>query len=278
MIHAPFQRPVPPATNLPYRLRTLGRIHHDRYHSTLGTYHHDAMLMVILGGRGSYRLAQQVTLVETGMIGLVLPGGDPGLLMADPADPYDHLYCRFGGAEALRVARRIAGHMGHDRFVRWPQWQGLGQVLLRGVELGLRPMTAADQADELARADGVLVEALAVLSSSPDRHELRLTAERLRAYLHEHITTPMDLALVADAFGVSREHLSRTAKKLLGHTLHDYWLALRVAWAQRLLREPELSVAEIARRVGFDDPFHFSKAFKRVVGVSPAIWRKQAKA
>ena len=49
----------------------------------------------------------------------------------------------------------------------------------------------------------------------------------------------------------------------------------RRAAAQRLLRETERTLEDIGRSLGFADAFHFSKAFKRVTGVSPREFRKQ---
>ena len=44
--------------------------------------------------------------------------------------------------------------------------------------------------------------------------------------------------------------------------------------ARKLLRDSRLSVGEIAARVGYPDPFHFSKTFKNSEGVSPSRFRE----
>ena len=43
--------------------------------------------------------------------------------------------------------------------------------------------------------------------------------------------------------------------------------------AKKLLLDSQLSIKEIAARVGYPDPFHFSKSFKNAVGMSPAQYR-----
>ena len=50
---------------------------------------------------------------------------------------------------------------------------------------------------------------------------------------------------------------------------------MRLRKAQQLLIGTDRSVAEIAREVGHPDPYHFSRVFRRSVGVSPAKYRKQ---
>jgi AraC-like DNA-binding protein len=48
----------------------------------------------------------------------------------------------------------------------------------------------------------------------------------------------------------------------------------RIGNAQMLLRESDLSVAEVAARLGFSDQSHFTKVFRDVVGHTPASWRR----
>jgi transcriptional regulator GlxA family with amidase domain len=50
---------------------------------------------------------------------------------------------------------------------------------------------------------------------------------------------------------------------------------VRIREAQRLLRETELSITEIAERVGFDNYSHFGKMFKRITSVAPRDYRRQ---
>jgi YesN/AraC family two-component response regulator len=45
--------------------------------------------------------------------------------------------------------------------------------------------------------------------------------------------------------------------------------------AKRLLADKSLAVYEVAARVGFDDPYYFSKAFKKATGLSPAAFRRE---
>ena len=54
-----------------------------------------------------------------------------------------------------------------------------------------------------------------------------------------------------------------------------YLTDLRMQKAKKLLLDSQLSIKEIAARVGYPDPFHFSKSFKNAVGMSPAQFRDQ---
>ena len=56
-----------------------------------------------------------------------------------------------------------------------------------------------------------------------------------------------------------------------------YLTDLRMSRARKLLADSSLTVREIAVRVGYPDPFHFSRSFKNAVGVSPAQFREQSR-
>jgi AraC family transcriptional regulator len=63
-------------------------------------------------------------------------------------------------------------------------------------------------------------------------------------------------------------------KQSMGITLHQYILKCRVEKAKYLLQHSQLSVADIAIRVGFCDQSHLTRLFKRIVGVPPKQFLK----
>jgi AraC family transcriptional activator of pobA len=91
-----------------------------------------------------------------------------------------------------------------------------------------------------------------------------------RDFLESH-----DAGHYADELGVTTGTLSRTLTKLTGRTTKQLILERLVLEAVRLLRFSDLSVKEIADRLGFSDQFAFSKAFKRQRGEAPADFRSR---
>lgn len=79
---------------------------------------------------------------------------------------------------------------------------------------------------------------------------------------------------VASLAGVSERHLRRLFRLRLGHSVADEIWIQRIRAACALLRAPELSVTQVAARVGIGDPARFSRVFRRVVGVSPSEFRR----
>lgn len=82
------------------------------------------------------------------------------------------------------------------------------------------------------------------------------------------------LASLAAAAGTSRTTLARRFTELVGEPPLAYLTEWRMALAADLLAEPGMTIAAVARRVGYADAFSFSSAFKRVKGVSPSAFRR----
>lgn len=233
------------------------------------------MLIVVRSGTGHYHFQGRAERITRGRVGLVLPSDDPGLLLADELDPYDHFYCRFAGTEARRMARAISVAHDRQRFFAHPRWREATALL--GTMTTLDRGNQADP-DWMSPAEGELARLLSLLLVEPTTPGTNLTEASLRHYLLAHVAEPLDLDAIAAHFEVSRYHLSRKAHLLLGERLGAASRRLRIDLSCSLLeaRSLELNIAEIARRVGYEDPLYFSKVFRRQVGASPRSFREAA--
>lgn len=264
-------------TDLAFRVRTLGRVANNGRHSTLGTYFEDAMLTVVLRGRGRYLHRDGAIEVGAGFIGLVLPGDDVGVLMADRDNPYDHIYCRFAGNQALSIAHRLADRRG-AAFRPDPRSRAVWDVLARMIALGLE---GNERGNALAPRDAAIVEALALLEGDPSTDAARSlefdetwSADGLRTYLRDRVSEPIDLDRMADDLGVSRSTLTRRCRAVLGQTVQSAWESAKLELASALLSHTPLSIGEAAERVGYD-PFYFSRRFRARYGQPPSDWRRR---
>ncbi len=73
----------------------------------------------------------------------------------------------------------------------------------------------------------------------------------------------------------SRAYIFREFKKTTGKSIMEYFTDLKIKSAKKLLRESELSIAEIAEKLCFDTPNYFSKTFKKINGVTPTAYKKR---
>jgi AraC family transcriptional regulator len=91
--------------------------------------------------------------------------------------------------------------------------------------------------------------------------------------MHAHLERELPLEELSRAAHLSPFHFARLFKKLTGATPHSYLARLRAARAQSLLAETDLSITEVAARVGYASSSHFSKAFRQATGLSPRAFR-----
>ena len=93
-------------------------------------------------------------------------------------------------------------------------------------------------------------------------------------YIRVNYMNPITAESVAARIGVSLRYLSRLFKESTGSGVQDYIIYTRLSHAKRLLSQG-ISVNEAAFQSGYNDTFHFSKAFKKAVGLSPSEYKKQ---
>jgi AraC family transcriptional regulator len=101
------------------------------------------------------------------------------------------------------------------------------------------------------------------------RHKLRAALE----YIEEHLDSEIALEDLAATVYLSAFHFARLFRASTGLPPHQYVITRRIERAKQLLRDDELSLAQVAARVGFWDQGHFTRHFKRVVGVTPKRFR-----
>ena len=102
-------------------------------------------------------------------------------------------------------------------------------------------------------------------------HEV-LAKEMLLAHGGE----PATIADIAKACRVSRTYFMQAFRETTGTTPHQWLIKQRVAQASSLLRDTELSLADIATACGFSDQSHFGRVFSRAEGMAPGKWRRHA--
>jgi AraC-like DNA-binding protein len=98
--------------------------------------------------------------------------------------------------------------------------------------------------------------------------------DRALNYIEEHCMEDINLRELAAESYMSYSHLFRSFKQKFGVTPIEYKNSLRIEKAKKLLLDYDLSVGEIAERLGFEGACYFTRAFKSRVGFSPLAYRK----
>ncbi|HYP77630.1 MAG TPA: AraC family transcriptional regulator [Polyangiaceae bacterium] len=147
---------------------------------------------------------------------------------------------------------------------------------LQGVFRVIRPGPSALQIQSamVEFVNVMFAELLEEASSDSASVDLGLrTAERVRECLHYDTAATIDLSTLAKQAGVSRYQALRLFKRRYGLPPHTYQLSVRVALAQKALREGQQPV-HVAAHYGFVDQSHFTRHFKRILGVTPAQYAR----
>lgn len=94
-------------------------------------------------------------------------------------------------------------------------------------------------------------------------------------YLEDNLEQAPSIREVANYVSLSPSHFSRLFKEVVGCSFTDYVTSVRLQHAQILLAKPELSIGEIASKVGFSNGNYLCNVFKTSFGCSPSEFRKQ---
>lgn len=109
--------------------------------------------------------------------------------------------------------------------------------------------------------------------SQPPREATSLV-ERCLGYIHEHYSRDFDIDELAGQVAVSPSYLFRLFKKKMQVTPMHYRNMVRIDKAKLLLADQQLTVDDVADRVGFDDPKYFARVFREMAGMTPSGYRR----
>ncbi len=96
----------------------------------------------------------------------------------------------------------------------------------------------------------------------------------IQQYIDEHFQDITSVSQVAEHFFYSREYISRLFRRELHTTVADYLLTRRISYCRQLLAE-NASLLDICFQAGFGSVSAFNRAFRRVMGQTPAQYRRQ---
>ena len=100
------------------------------------------------------------------------------------------------------------------------------------------------------------------------------TYQRCRQHIATHFESLQSLEEIAAQCHVDRAYLCRLFRRYDNQTPYRFLLRLKMNLAAEKLLNPGVLVKQVAAELGFEDPFHFSRAFKNVIGLSPEAFRR----
>lgn len=163
---------------------------------------------------------------------------------------------------------------GHDDFI-------YAQSAIKYGAYGylLKPVNIVELTDLLKKLEHTFLSAHDIFASCQNytSYSSEEIADLVKKYIEQNYQKPIDLNSIADNFSFSQSYLTKVFVKHTNITPSKYILNYRINIAKQLLGDFSLTINMVANMVGYTDPFHFSKSFKQVVGISPASYRDSLK-
>ncbi len=201
----------------------------------------------------------------------LIPAQQPHSYWADNANPWSIWWVHLSGREITTLAQHCI-----DTPV----------FTLTRAEQTIRAFSRLFTLLQHGYGDSVLKRAMfrcwqivGLLTDTADTHheppdgitDTRIT--RVIHHMHQHLHAHVSLEGLAHIAGCSISTLAEHFKNVTNYAVLDYFIRLKMQTACSLLDADNSSIQDIAATLGYDDPFYFSRRFKRIYGYSPKQYR-----
>ncbi|GIO29816.1 MULTISPECIES: AraC family transcriptional regulator [Paenibacillus] len=118
-----------------------------------------------------------------------------------------------------------------------------------------------------------LVESGPLTLPNPKESLAEIYVEKVKDFIEINYAQKMTVEDIAQFIGLNRSYLCSLFKQRTNTSIQNYLIRYRINKACEMMENAELSIGDISRSVGYNDPLLFSKVFKKVKGVSPKHYR-----
>jgi len=226
----------------------------------------------ILGGKGTFTVGG--TTYTLGQYdGFLICPGTIVYYAADEYEPWSYAWVGFHGLKASACLEQAGLSMNSPIF-RYEKDDFLKDCFMRMIS------TKQLSRGKEMRLLGLLYE---FLSQLVETNDARLTAKqntqeeyvrKATEYIGMNYSRKVTIAEIARYVGLDRSYLYSLFQDFTNNSPQEYLIRFRMEKACELMRTASLTISNIARSVGYNDPLMFSKAFKKVKGMSPRDFRK----
>ena len=232
----------------------------------------DYQLLYIAAGQGHFFINGQEHVVSAGNIVVYLPG-QPQEYVYFKDDKTDVYWVHFTGNDVERIIDYYNIRLSENIIYigTSPDYQWLFGQIIQEMQL-CRPRFE-ELISLLLRNIFILISRNLIGANRAD-NSLENEVELAMHYFRENYRSEINVEDYALSRGMSASNFYRVFKQISGSTPLQFILKLRLSNAQNLLENSNLTIAEIASAVGYENPLYFSRVFHKHIGVSPFEYRK----
>ncbi|MDR0877103.1 MAG: AraC family transcriptional regulator, partial [Treponema sp.] len=108
----------------------------------------------------------------------------------------------------------------------------------------------------------------------PHYSQQQKIVEKIKFLMEENICNRIDIPDIAQTMGISTSWLNDVFKTYTSMTPYQYYIQIKINKACRLIESTDISIKEASFKLGFDDPYYFSRLFKQKTGIPPSKWKR----
>lgn len=238
-------------------------------HQMTRTQHIDHLLIYCTAGEGKLQVQNNGLTITTGDL-LVLPRGVAHQYQASNNNPWSIYWVHFDGLHSDGYIKHL---LPESTSVIIPL--GLHPELVAGFDTLVSLHHAAYQLDQLIYAANHLAQLLSLVAViKPQMQAKHFDLQKVLSNMQKNIHGQLKLEQLAASVNLSKFHFSKRFKALTGHSPIQHFIHLKMQRACYLLDLTQQPITKVSHSLGYEDPYYFSRLFKRVIGVPPREYRK----
>ena len=256
--------------SLSIRVNNVGREQCTSLHKWGPGIRNFYLLHYVVSGKGVYTVNKRSYEVTAGSTFMIYPYTEI-TYCADQEDPWEYYWVGFHGNDARLILGKT-DFSEENPVIHTNMEDGFEKLLM-----DLYDAKGNSDSDRIKMAGHLLLALgfLAEHASVKERHDsVMLYTQKAAEYIEFNYAEELTVQGIADYIGISRSQLYRVFKKHYDKSPEEYILEFRIEQACYLLKNSGLSVGAVGYSVGFNNNLYFSKAFKKMKGVSPTTYIK----
>lgn len=229
------------------------------------------LLHHVISGKGYYKTEHTTYELKAGDTFLIFPFEEV-TYYADQLDPWEYAWVGFAGTDAKTLLKAAGFHIDAPIISQSDNSDYIRRQLIHIYEArGSELHSAVEMTGRLyTTLSGFLLENNNASAARQTSYETY--AKKGVDFIQSNYSYPITIVDIADYVGISRSHLFRAFQETMNQSPKEYLTTFRINQACILLTHSNLSITAIGGSVGFEDSLNFSKAFKKMTGVSPRAY------